>query len=328
MIFAGIIAFGVVYNAARISLSERSRELASLRVLGFTRGEISSILLGELAVLTLSSLPLGAVIGYGLGQVIMVAFENEVYRLPSSTSPATIAWVVSDRDRGGGRLRSPRAGGGSIALIWWRFSRHGSDDECCACSPTVAFLFRRCRRRPARRVPCGRDVPRSMWRAVSRGPLVVTVDEEGVTRVRDRFVVSAPYAGRVLRIELEPGDPCEARPVVARVRAEAPPLLDARTRAEAEAGVASARRARPGARGGAARQSHAGPGPTGSRRVRPLAAIASSRQQAARRATRRMSRSRRKQPTLPRSRFAPATSSCSARRRAWRRRRSRRPAAW
>ena len=52
--FAGIIAFGVVYNSARVSLSERERELASLRVLGFTRGEISLILLGELAVLTLA----------------------------------------------------------------------------------------------------------------------------------------------------------------------------------------------------------------------------------------------------------------------------------
>jgi putative ABC transport system permease protein len=64
--FAGIIAFGVVYNAARISLAERSRELASLRVLGFTRGEISLILLGELAVLTVLSLPVGELMAFGL----------------------------------------------------------------------------------------------------------------------------------------------------------------------------------------------------------------------------------------------------------------------
>jgi HlyD family secretion protein len=79
--------------------------------------------------------------------------------------------------------------------------------------------------------------------AVSKGPLVVTVDEEGVTRVRDRFVVSAPVSGRVLRIELEPGDCVTRGQVVARVRAEAPPLLDARTRTEAEAVVESARAA-------------------------------------------------------------------------------------
>ena len=51
--FAAVIAVGVVYNTARISLDERSRELATLRVIGFTRGEVSAILLGELAVLTL-----------------------------------------------------------------------------------------------------------------------------------------------------------------------------------------------------------------------------------------------------------------------------------
>jgi HlyD family secretion protein len=78
---------------------------------------------------------------------------------------------------------------------------------------------------------------------LSRGPLVVTIDEEGRTRVRDRFVVSAPVAGRVLRIELEPGDMVKRGQVVARVRAEASPLLDARTRAEAEAAVDSARAA-------------------------------------------------------------------------------------
>jgi putative ABC transport system permease protein len=92
VMFAGVIAFGVVYNSARVSLSERERELASLRVLGFTRAEISLILLGELAVLTVLALPVGAAIGYLLGQVIMAAFNNEVYRLSFVTSPATIAW--------------------------------------------------------------------------------------------------------------------------------------------------------------------------------------------------------------------------------------------
>jgi len=79
--------------------------------------------------------------------------------------------------------------------------------------------------------------------AVSRGPLMVTVDEEGTTRVRDRFIVSSPVAGRVLRIELEPGDAVKRGQIVARVRAEAPPLLDERTRAEAQAAIASARAA-------------------------------------------------------------------------------------
>jgi HlyD family secretion protein len=78
---------------------------------------------------------------------------------------------------------------------------------------------------------------------VAPGPLVVTVDEEGVTRVRERFIVSAPVSGRVLRIELDPGDRVKHGQVVARVRAEASPLLDARARAEAEAVVETARAA-------------------------------------------------------------------------------------
>jgi putative ABC transport system permease protein len=90
--FAAIIAFGVVYNSARVSLSERARELASLRVLGFTRAEISLILLGEIAILTLLALPLGAAIGYLFGELIMAGFTNEVYRLSFVVRPATIAW--------------------------------------------------------------------------------------------------------------------------------------------------------------------------------------------------------------------------------------------
>jgi putative ABC transport system permease protein len=92
VMFAAIIAFGVVYNSARISLSERARELASLRVLGFTRTEISLILLGELAIVTVAALPLGAFIGYLLGELIMTAFKNEVYRLSFTITPATAAW--------------------------------------------------------------------------------------------------------------------------------------------------------------------------------------------------------------------------------------------
>ncbi|MEZ5419794.1 MAG: ABC transporter permease [Vicinamibacterales bacterium] len=92
VLFAGIIAFGVVYNAARVSLSERSRELASLRVLGFTRGEIGRILIGELALLAVASLPVGLAMGVALGQFIMSMFNNEVYRLPFAITPQKVAW--------------------------------------------------------------------------------------------------------------------------------------------------------------------------------------------------------------------------------------------
>jgi putative ABC transport system permease protein len=93
VLFSGVIAFGVVYNSARVSLSERSHELASLRVLGFTRAEISLILLGELAMLTLMALPVGGVIGYLLGRLIMAGFNNEMYRLSFVVSASTVAWA-------------------------------------------------------------------------------------------------------------------------------------------------------------------------------------------------------------------------------------------
>jgi putative ABC transport system permease protein len=95
LMFACVIAFGVVYNTARIALSERGRELASLRVLGLTRGEISYILLGELALLTLFAIPLGILLGYGLGKLVTTFLDTELYRVPLVVSPRTWALAVS-----------------------------------------------------------------------------------------------------------------------------------------------------------------------------------------------------------------------------------------
>jgi putative ABC transport system permease protein len=95
MMFAVIIAAGVVYNTARISLSERSRELATLRVIGFTRGEISSILLGELAVLTLAALPLGMMLGYLFSAGVAAAFESESYRIPVVITRQTLGLAAA-----------------------------------------------------------------------------------------------------------------------------------------------------------------------------------------------------------------------------------------
>lgn len=90
-VLAASIGFGVVYNSARIALSERGRELASLRVLGFTRGEIAYILLGELTVLALAAIPAGMLIGVGLVSVLVRAFESDLYRLPLILHPANYA---------------------------------------------------------------------------------------------------------------------------------------------------------------------------------------------------------------------------------------------
>jgi putative ABC transport system permease protein len=90
---AGIIAFGVVYNGARIQLSEQGRELASLRVLGFTRAEVSWILLGEFAILTLAALPLGWLLGYGMAYSTAEGLATEMFRLPLVIERSTYAWA-------------------------------------------------------------------------------------------------------------------------------------------------------------------------------------------------------------------------------------------
>ncbi len=87
--FAGLIVAGVVYNTVRISFAERQRELASLRVLGFSRAEVSYILLGEVAFLTLLALPVGAAAGALLAWYLAHAMSSDLFRLPFAVSPST-----------------------------------------------------------------------------------------------------------------------------------------------------------------------------------------------------------------------------------------------
>lgn len=110
-IFASLIVIGVTYNNARISLSEKARDLASLRVLGFTRAEVSTILLGEVGILTLAAIPLGILFGMGLSAYMVDSFSNDLFTLPYALSAATIgkgiltvvfatmfsAWIVRRR---------------------------------------------------------------------------------------------------------------------------------------------------------------------------------------------------------------------------------------
>ncbi|MFM7160609.1 MAG: ABC transporter permease, partial [Planctomycetaceae bacterium] len=93
--FAAALAAGTIYNAGRVALSERARDLASLRVLGLTRGEISYILLGELAVLTLAAIPLGVVCGLAVVRLVCFFLNSEMYRIPFVISPHTLGVSVS-----------------------------------------------------------------------------------------------------------------------------------------------------------------------------------------------------------------------------------------
>lgn len=89
-VIAGVITFGVVYNAARIAYAERARDLASLRVVGFTRAEVSFVLLGELVVVTLAAIPIGTGFGFGLAWAVSEAFSNDIYQVSAYPDPASI----------------------------------------------------------------------------------------------------------------------------------------------------------------------------------------------------------------------------------------------
>ena len=92
--FASVIAIGVVYNGARIALSERGNELACLRVLGFTRSEIGRILLGEQGLLTLGSIPAGFALGFALSMLLSRFFSRELFRLPMVVNAGTYAFAA------------------------------------------------------------------------------------------------------------------------------------------------------------------------------------------------------------------------------------------
>jgi len=88
-LIGGAIAAGVVYNAARIALTERGRELASMRVLGFTQSEVSYILIGELAILTLVAVPIGCLFGAAMAYSIATSMSTKLFRLPLVIEPST-----------------------------------------------------------------------------------------------------------------------------------------------------------------------------------------------------------------------------------------------
>jgi len=94
IVVAAIIIFGVVYNSARISLAERARELASLRLLGYSQLDVAYILLGELGLLALAALPIGCALGYGFAYLLTEGTANEMFRLPLYLETATFGYAT------------------------------------------------------------------------------------------------------------------------------------------------------------------------------------------------------------------------------------------
>jgi putative ABC transport system permease protein len=92
--FASAIVVGVVYNSARIIHSERAHELATLRVLGYYRGEVALVLLGELALLVVLATPFACLIGYGLAQLMTAMFSSDLFRLPFAPDRSSYGWSI------------------------------------------------------------------------------------------------------------------------------------------------------------------------------------------------------------------------------------------
>ncbi|MDX1693957.1 MAG: FtsX-like permease family protein [Ketobacteraceae bacterium] len=113
-LLGGVIAFGVVYNTIRIALAERGRELASLRVLGYSHGEVAYILLGELALLTLASFPLGFLLGQWLCAFMAANLASDLFRVPLVLTPYTYAFSA---------LIVTLAAVVSGALVWHRLKQ-------------------------------------------------------------------------------------------------------------------------------------------------------------------------------------------------------------
>ena len=114
LIFSSTLAVGVVYNTARIALAERGRELTSLRVLGFTRGEVARMLFGEQGVLGLLAVPVGFLIGAGFCWLLIAGLSSELFRLPFAILPRTFLYST---------LLLLVSGVGSAALVRRRLDR-------------------------------------------------------------------------------------------------------------------------------------------------------------------------------------------------------------
>ena len=112
--FAVVIAVGVVYNSARIALAERAWELASLRVMGFTRAEVSGLLLGELALVIAVALPLGMLMGWGLAHLLVELIRSDQFLFPVQIQPRTYAWSA---------IAVVAAGAGSALIVRRRIDR-------------------------------------------------------------------------------------------------------------------------------------------------------------------------------------------------------------
>ena len=206
-------------------------------MLGFSRGEVSRLLLGEQVLLTPAGMPAGLLLGYGLAWLVAFRFESDLFRIPLVIRQTTIVYSLAVVTRRGAALGAGCAASDPPA----RPGRRAEDKGVGPCDVQRKHLWyaagivtmRLARVRMLRPETIPVDVA-----PVTVGPLVVTVGDEGQTRVRHRHGITAPLPGRLQRITLEVGDTVTAGMVVARL---APLPLDARSRQQAEAALETAR---------------------------------------------------------------------------------------
>ena len=240
--FAVIIAIGIVYNSARIGLHERARELASLRVLGFHTRRSRAHFFQRVHDRNCRSHPdRNCPFARDYRPDLELASERKLSDSRRDRRPH-IRGGVRDRDRGCGGQRLCRAPAHRQSR-----SRCGSQGEGLTMKLTrgrvisvtafVAVLALAAWAMLPKPIPVDTAI-------VTKGKFVATVDEDGKTRVRERYVVAAPLAGRLQRVRLKAGDAVKADEVVTTILPAPAPFLDPRSRREAEERLGTAEAAR------------------------------------------------------------------------------------
>jgi len=229
--FAVIVAVGVVYNSARIALQERAWELASLRVLGFTRAEVAHILFSQFAAEIALAIPIGLVLSQSIVTLIARFHSNESFQIPGVVGARTyvvaVAIVVATAAASAYIVRRRVDRLDLVAVLKTRID-DADDGRSCGVG--------------AGRTGCGRghrlvcDAAADPGRDGGRqqGALCRQRRRGRQDRIRQRYVVAAPLAGRLTRVRLKAGDPVAADDVVAAILPPPAPLLDPRSRREAE----------------------------------------------------------------------------------------------
>ena len=234
VVFSCLMAAGVAYSAARVTFAEQERDLATLRVLGFSRREVSYVLLAEIGALLLVALPAGAVARYVAvaladGAVPDRAVHLSVHHTGLGLWPlCTVRRGCGHRRGTGGAARRGSPGPGRCAQVE-RIRMPNEELQRRSRRVRIFWIVAAAAVVIAIAVSMLPDAVEADLAKADRGDVRVEVVDEGKTRMHDIYVISAPVTGRVLRVEVEPGDEVQAGTIVARMSRAAAGFLDTRS---------------------------------------------------------------------------------------------------